>query len=32
MKEHALFLSLGFDYNDDRQLIEEARQFITLFE
>jgi hypothetical protein len=32
MKEHALFLSLGFDYNDNRKLIEEAKQFITLFE
>ena len=31
MKEHALFLSLGFNY-DDKQLIEEAQQFITVFE
>lgn len=32
MKEHALFLSLGFNYDDDRRLIEEAQQFIALFE
>ena len=31
MKEHALFLSLGFTY-EQQQLITEARQFITLFE
>ncbi|ALC83933.1 MULTISPECIES: DUF2935 domain-containing protein [Bacillus] len=31
MKEHALFLSLGFNY-DDEQLIQEAKQFIPLFE
>ncbi|MCA1322367.1 DUF2935 domain-containing protein [Bacillus tianshenii] len=31
MKEHALFLSLGFTY-DQKQLINEAQQFITLFE
>lgn len=31
MKEHALFLSLGFTY-EQKQLIEEARQFITMFE
>lgn len=31
MKEHALFLSLGFTY-EQTQLIEEARQFISLFE
>ena len=31
MKEHALFLSLGFSYNDT-QLIQEAQQFIALFE
>ncbi|MGM8366045.1 DUF2935 domain-containing protein [Virgibacillus sp. W0181] len=31
MKEHSLFLSLGFSYNDDR-LIKEAQQFIDLFE
>jgi hypothetical protein len=31
MKEHALFLSLGFTY-EQKQLIEEANQFITLFE
>jgi hypothetical protein len=31
MKEHALFLSLGFTY-EQKQLIEEARQFIALFE
>ncbi len=31
MKEHALFLSLGFNY-DDKNLIEEAQQFITVFE
>ncbi len=31
MKEHALFLSLGFNY-DDTQLIQEAQQFIALFE
>ena len=31
MKEHALFLSLGFTY-EQTQLIEEAKQFITLFE
>ncbi len=32
MKEHALFLSLGFDHDDDRRLVEEAKQFIALFE
>ncbi len=31
MKEHALFLSLGFTY-EQQQLIDEARQFISLFE
>lgn len=31
MKEHALFLSLGFTY-EQKQLIVEARQFIALFE
>lgn len=31
MKEHALFLSLGFTYNDSK-LIQEAQQFINLFE
>lgn len=31
MKEHALFLSLGFTY-EQKQLIDEARQFITMFE
>ncbi|MGP4107889.1 DUF2935 domain-containing protein [Virgibacillus sp. L01] len=31
MKEHALFLSLGFTYEQNR-LIEEAQQFITLFD
>lgn len=31
MKEHALFLSLGFTY-EQQQLITEAQQFITLFE
>lgn len=31
MKEHSLFLSLGFTY-DQKQLIEEANQFITVFE
>jgi Domain of unknown function (DUF2935) len=31
MKEHALFLSLGFTY-EQSQLIEEAKQFITMFE
>lgn len=31
MKEHALFLSLGFTY-EDKELIEEAKQFIGLFE
>ena len=31
MKEHALFLSLGFTY-EQKQLIDEARQFISLFE
>ncbi|RDW21283.1 hypothetical protein CWR45_03205 [Oceanobacillus chungangensis] len=31
MKEHALFLSLGFSYGDTK-LIEEAQEFITLFE
>ncbi|MGM8213140.1 DUF2935 domain-containing protein [Virgibacillus sp. W0430] len=31
MKEHALFLSLGFSYNDEK-LIKEAQQFIDLFE
>lgn len=31
MKEHALFLSLGFTY-DQKQLIEEAQQFIAVFE
>ncbi len=31
MKEHALFLSLGFNFNDTK-LIQEAQQFIDLFE
>lgn len=31
MKEHALFLSLGFS-SDDKVLIDEARQFIAVFE
>nr|WP_309101284.1 DUF2935 domain-containing protein [Fredinandcohnia onubensis] len=31
MKEHALFLSLGFTY-EQQQLIDEANNFITLFE
>lgn len=31
MKEHALFLSLGFTY-EQQQLIDEANQFISLFE
>jgi hypothetical protein len=31
MKEHALFLSLGFNC-DDKQLIQEAKQFYNLFE
>jgi Domain of unknown function (DUF2935) len=31
MKEHALFLSLGFSFNDSK-LIQEAQQYITLFE
>ncbi|MBM7650541.1 hypothetical protein JOC78_003538, partial [Bacillus ectoiniformans] len=31
MKEHALFLSLGFTY-EQKHLIDEARQFIMLFE
>lgn len=31
MKEHALFLSLGFSA-DDKQLIEEAKQFIPVFQ
>jgi hypothetical protein len=31
MKEHALFLSLGFTY-EQKQLIDEAKQFIALFE
>ncbi|MGM0903887.1 MAG: DUF2935 domain-containing protein [Bacillota bacterium] len=31
MKEHALFLSLGFSFNDSK-LIQEAQQHITLFE
>lgn len=31
MKEHALFLSLGFTY-EQKKLIEEAQQFIHLFE
>lgn len=31
MKEHALFLSLGFTY-EQTQLIDEAKQFIALFE
>lgn len=31
MKEHALFLSLGFNF-DDKKLIQEAQQFIVLFE
>jgi Domain of unknown function (DUF2935) len=31
MKEHALFLSLGFSYTDSK-LIQEAQQFINLFE
>lgn len=31
MKEHALFLSLGFTH-EQKQLIDEAQQFITVFE
>lgn len=31
MKEHALFLSLGFTY-EQKQLIDEAQQFISIFE
>lgn len=31
MKEHALFLSLGFNF-DDTKLIQEAQQYIDLFE
>lgn len=31
MKEHALFLSLGFSFND-KKLIQEAQQYIDLFE
>ncbi|MBF0705813.1 DUF2935 domain-containing protein [Alkalihalobacillus hwajinpoensis] len=31
MKEHALFLSLGFSFNDSK-LIQEAQEFIDLFE
>ncbi|MFB5663982.1 DUF2935 domain-containing protein [Alteribacillus sp. HJP-4] len=31
MKEHALFLTLGFTY-EQKQLIEEAQQFIVVFE
>lgn len=31
MKEHALFLSLGFTH-EDKRLIQEAQQFIVLFE
>lgn len=31
MKEHALFLSLGFTY-EQKQLVDEANQFISLFE
>ncbi|RHW38109.1 DUF2935 domain-containing protein [Neobacillus notoginsengisoli] len=31
MKEHSLFLSLGFTY-EQKQLIDEARNFISLFE
>ncbi|MCP3739357.1 DUF2935 domain-containing protein [Rossellomorea sp. BNER] len=31
MKEHALFLSLGFSFGD-KQLIQEAQQFISVFE
>ena len=31
MKEHALFLSLGFTH-DQKQLIDEAKQFISVFE
>lgn len=31
MKEHALFLSLGFTYNE-QQLIDEAKAFIAIFE
>jgi hypothetical protein len=31
MKEHALFLSLGFTY-EQQQLIDEAKQFMALFE
>jgi hypothetical protein len=31
MKEHALFLSLGFTY-EDKELIKEANQFIGVFE
>ncbi|ALC87968.1 hypothetical protein AM499_20830 [Bacillus sp. FJAT-22090] len=31
MKEHALFLSLGFNF-DDKKLIQEALEFVALFE
>ena len=31
MKEHALFLSLGFSYNDSK-LIQEAQHYIDVFE
>jgi len=31
MKEHALFLSLGFTFNE-KKLIQEAQQYIALFE
>ncbi|TQR15299.1 DUF2935 domain-containing protein [Psychrobacillus soli] len=31
MKEHALFLSLGFSF-DDKKLIQEAQDFVSLFE
>ncbi len=31
MKEHSLFLSLGFTY-EQKQLIDEARYFISVFE
>jgi hypothetical protein len=31
MKEHSLFLTLGFTY-EDKQLIQEAQQFMALFE
>ena len=31
MKEHSLFLSLGFTY-EQQQLIDEASQYIALFE